>query len=87
MAGCYDCGLEYGGLGWIEATIPDKIWNKIKPQDCADGCGLLCINCISRRLKRAGFKKVPVWLCGTEPLVAMAGEEDIKLLRELEGDL
>ncbi len=54
---CYDCGLEYSDDGWIEAIIPDKIWNKIKPDGCEDGCGLLCITCIARRLNKLGMKK------------------------------
>jgi len=62
MAGCYDCGAEYGGLGWIEAIIPDKVWDMIRPEGCAKGTGLLCICCISRRLERKGLKNVPVWL-------------------------
>ena len=28
---CYDCGMDYEGEDWIEAVIPDKIWNKISP--------------------------------------------------------
>ncbi len=75
---CYDCNMEYG-KDWIEAVIPDKIWNKIKP----DSCGLLCISCISKRLRKSGFKNVPIWLCGMEPLKAMSGdpEDNIELLR------
>ena len=71
---CYDCNMEYGGDNWIEAVIPDKIWNKIKPDGCGDGCGILCISCIARRLKLGGFRDIPIWLCGTEPLVAMTGD-------------
>lgn len=81
---CYDCGLEYGGIGWIEAIIPDKVWNMIRPEgSCEDG-GILCINCISRRLARKGLKNIPVWLCGTEPLQAMSGDTDLKILRNWE---
>jgi len=28
---CYDCGRPYGGPGWIEAIIPDAIWEEISP--------------------------------------------------------
>ena len=80
---CYDCGLEYSDDGWIEAIIPDKIWNKIKPDGCEDGCGLLCITCIARRLNKLGMKHVPIWLCGTESVDAMAGDpgDNIDILR------
>ena len=84
MSGCYDCGLDYGGDSWIEAVIPDKVWNDIRPEGCAEGCGLLCITCISRRLTEKGYKEeVPVWLCGTEPLKAMPGDpgDSLEILR------
>ena len=66
MGRCYECGLDYQDPGWIEAIIPDKIWNEISPT--GNQAGLLCIICISRRLVEKGYKKVPVWLTGTEPL-------------------
>ena len=66
MAKCYDCGLEYGDPGWIEAVIPDKVWNEISPT--GDQGGILCITCISRRLVKKGYKNIPVFLCGIEPL-------------------
>jgi len=34
----------------------------------------LCVCCISKRLAEKGFKNVPVWFCGTEPLEAMHGD-------------
>jgi len=78
---CYDCGLEYGSVGWIEAIIPDKVWDMIRPEGSGKGCGILCINCISRRLARKGLKKIPVWLCGTEPLEAVSGSSNLSILR------
>lgn len=83
---CYDCGLLYGSDGWIEAVIPDKIWNKIKPTECADGCGILCVTCISRRLKVKGIEDVPVWFCGTENMRAQSGDpsSDSELLRNFD---
>ena len=84
--GCYDCGLEYGGLGWIEAIIPDKVWDMIRPEGSGKGCGILCINCISRRLARKRLKDIPVWLRGTEPLKARSGDTDLKILRKWEVD-
>lgn len=82
-AHCYDCGLRYGGDSWVEAIIPDKIWNKIKPKGCGDGAGLLCISCIARRLSILGYEDVPVFLCGTEPLRAVEGDpaDNLSLLR------
>lgn len=83
IAQCHDCGLEYGGVGWIEAIIPDKVWNLIRPEGCPEGTGLLCINCISKRLEERGYKDVPIWLCGTEPLKVMTGDpgDHLDLLR------
>lgn len=79
--GCYDCGLEYGGDSWIEAIIPDKVWEEISPKN--NEGGILCISCIAKRLKDKGFKNIPVWLCGTEPLKAMEGDtaDSVDLLR------
>lgn len=84
---CYDCGLKYGSDGWVEAIIPDKVWNKIKPGECEDGCGILCISCITRRLNILGYRDVPVWLCGMEPLKTMLGNpaEHLDILRGWEG--
>lgn len=72
-AECFDCKMPYGGIGWIEAIIPDKVWNRIRPEGSAKECGLLCIGCISKRLEVKGFKNVPVFLCGTEHLKAFPG--------------
>ncbi len=72
MSKCYDCGLDYQDPGWIEAIVPMKAWNEISPT--GDSGGILCITCISRRLRSRGCKDVPVWLCGTEPLRAVAGD-------------
>ena len=81
---CYGCGLEYGGEGWIEAIIPDNIWDIISPTGNQNG--LLCINCISKECQKNNLKDVPVWLCGTEPLIAMTGDpepsEIFKIIRE-----
>jgi len=71
---CYDCGLEYGGDAWIEAIIPDKVWDEIRPDRCDKGCGILCISCIAKRIKQKGFETVPVWFCGTEKLRVVPGD-------------
>lgn len=80
MTKCYDCGLPYGGDGWIEAIIPDKMWADISPN--GDESGILCINCISKRLKEKGYttKSVPVELCGCEPLRNISESEKYKQL-------
>ena len=72
MAECYDCGMEYGGDNWIEAIIPDHIWYEISPT--GDEGGILCISCIAKRVKEKDFMDVPVWLRGTERLMAMPGD-------------
>ena len=75
-ASCYDCGLDYGGNGWIEAIIPDKVWNVISPTH--DQNGILCITCIARRLNTMGYKNIPVWFRGTEPLRPIYGNIDLE---------
>ena len=84
MSGCYDCGLSYQDPGWIEAIIPDNVWDFISPTK--NQGGLLCITCISRRLSRLGIGRIPVWLCGTEPLRSKLGDpgDDIAFLRNWE---
>jgi len=81
---CYDCGLPYGSDGWIEAVIPDKVWNVISPT--GDQGGILCITCIAKRIVQCKFETVPVWLCGTEPMRAVPGNpgDCLPLLRTWE---
>lgn len=80
---CHDCGLEYGGKSWIEAVIPDQVWEEISPTQ--DMGGILCISCMAKRLRAFGCKPgtIPVWLCGMEPLMSMPGDpsDDIETLR------
>lgn len=66
IAKCHDCGLVYGDPGWIETHLPQDVWKEIAPNP--EGHGILCINCISRRLAERGFKDVPIVLCGMEPI-------------------
>lgn len=85
--GCCDCGLQYGGPSWIEAVIPDKAWNLIRPEGAAEGCGILCISCIAKRLREHGIEHCPVWLCGTEPLRPFGQKdcaENLPVLRQWE---
>lgn len=70
---CEDCGLAYGCERWVEAVIPDEMWEKINPG--SEGGGILCIGCISRRLRRLGIDKVPVILSGMEALRAATEDE------------
>jgi len=76
---CHDCGLQYGGDAWIEAVVPDQIWDQIRPTGSSKGCGILCVSCIARRLRILGMKDVPVWFCGTEPLIAVGGDPSDRL--------
>lgn len=56
--GCYDCGLVYGGEGWMDVTVPDEVWHQISPTH--DEGGILCITCIARRCERLLLENVPV---------------------------
>lgn len=79
MGKCYDCGISYGVDGWIEAVIPNKIWNEISPRKSSGG--LLCICCISKRLYKFGYpmSSVPIMLCGMEPIYTVLRKDfDIK---------
>lgn len=66
IAKCHDCGLIYGDPGWIETHLPQDVWKQIAPT--SEGNGILCINCISRRLAERGFTDVPIVICGMEPI-------------------
>lgn len=58
---CYDCGLIYGSGSWIEAVVPNNVWEQINPT-YHTGVGILCINCIAVRCCAAGLEDVPVRL-------------------------
>jgi hypothetical protein len=80
VAECYDCGIPYGEIGWIESIIPNKVWDMISPSK--NQGGLLCINCISKRLNEYGFPRssVPIWLVGTESVfVPNMSEPDLAI--------
>lgn len=55
---CYDCGLWYGGGAWSDVTVPDEIWELINPTEFK-GSGILCFNCMVRRLEFLGLENVP----------------------------
>ncbi len=58
---CYDCGLEYGSHIWVDIVLPDEIWEMINPS-VHEESGLLCFNCIVRRLKFLGMDEVPIYI-------------------------
>jgi hypothetical protein len=57
-ARCYDCGLDYRKFP-CDMIIDDVLWELIKPCHYK-GAGLLCPNCICRRLM-----KLPHMVCVT----------------------
>ena len=57
MAECYDCKLEYGSSAWCDVVVRDEIWQQISPT--GDEGGLLCFNCMVRRLAALGLENVP----------------------------
>jgi hypothetical protein len=58
---CYDCGLIYGEGGWADVVVPNEIWEMINPTHVT-GSGLLCFNCIVRRLAFVGLEEVPIFI-------------------------
>ena len=56
---CYDCGLEYSCDAWADVSLPDDIWELINPS-VNKGGGLLCFNCITRRLSFIGIENVKI---------------------------
>jgi len=56
--GCYDCGLYYGCDAWADVHLPNDVWDMINPSEYKGG-GLLCLNCITRRLEFLGLEEVP----------------------------
>jgi len=60
VTGCYDCGLDYGTDGWVDAVVPDEFWLAISPT--GHGGGILCIDCMARRLANLRLRGVPVRL-------------------------
>ncbi len=54
---CYDCGLWYGSDAWADISLDNDVWELISPTEYK-GSGLLCFNCINRRLEFLGLEKV-----------------------------
>ena len=44
---CQSCDEQYK----VDLSIPDEIWDKIKPTDKPEGAGLLCGSCIMKRIE------------------------------------
>lgn len=65
MTGCEECSRPYGDIhGFPDLIIPDYYWELIMPN--REGGGLLCPNCIIKRLMDKGIvENVPfVWQSG-----------------------
>ena len=45
---CQNCGEQYK----VDLIIPDKLWNKIKPENKPEDAGLLCGSCIMKRIEK-----------------------------------
>ena len=58
---CFDCGLPYGGDAWMDALVPNDVWEIINPT-YHEGAGILCVSCINLRCIEAGLLYVPVWI-------------------------
>ncbi|HSE25761.1 MAG TPA: hypothetical protein VLB68_29110 [Pyrinomonadaceae bacterium] len=56
---CADCRLPYPQGN--DCAVPDDIWEKINPSE-SEGGGILCANCIMRRLDHLGISGVPATL-------------------------
>lgn len=77
-AACYDCGLSYdGGCGWCDVTVPNEIWELINPT-YYPGAGLLCFNCMARRLAFIGLRDVPVFICSGPFKINEPTEKEVK---------
>jgi len=59
---CYDCGYNYNRPDWVEAVVPDEVWEKIAPNE--EGGGILCIHCMSKRMVEAGIRSTVVITAG-----------------------
>lgn len=60
---CHLCRLLYGDeYGFPDLVIPDSAWAKISPTNSAGG--LLCPNCINKRLVEEGINTVGCFTSG-----------------------
>ena len=79
MAGCADCGLEYGDDGFPDLIIPLWAWEKISPT--RDEGGLLCPNCINRRLVEYPIQCAGAFMSGN---IISVSETEMNNLRRIE---
>ncbi len=56
---CYDCELPYKQFP-CDAVVANDIWRLITPTARGDLSGLLCPNCMCRRLSALGFSRVDI---------------------------
>ena len=47
MCTCQECGKKYS----VDLLVPDNLWEKIKPKGKPAGAGLLCGECIMRKIE------------------------------------
>lgn len=52
---CIDCGMRYEDFA--DLTIDDDLWEKIAPYKNSDGGGILCPNCILKRLSELNYNR------------------------------
>ena len=71
---CFDCGLPYSDGGFQDLVIPDWAWCKISPYK--NEGGLLCPNCINRRLVRMGIRCNGAFMSGNIISVTECNVED-----------
>lgn len=50
---CYDCNLPYKDFP-LDALVHNDIWELIRAEDLEEDVGILCPNCICRRLRKLG---------------------------------
>lgn len=69
MLNCNDCGIRYGDeFGCPDLVIPKDAWLAISPTGHAGG--ILCPNCICKRLHAAGIKCVGAFMSG--PVISIS---------------
>jgi hypothetical protein len=61
-AECFDCNLPYADEGFQDLVIEDADWRAISPD--GEGNGLLCPNCINRRLSKIGIESTGTFNSG-----------------------
>ena len=71
---CYDCGLYYGCDAWADCVVSADVWELINPS-YEKGGGLLCFNCMNRRLEFLGLEQVPLDI-GSGPFCAYGEQEN-----------